>query len=55
MVVELDIICPRGQVRGETNISPLGQLEESNGGLWCRVEEWVAECRRAGRTVAVYM
>lgn len=36
------ISCPQGQVREETNIPPLSQLEGSNGGLWCEGEERVA-------------
>lgn len=41
MVVELDISCPRGQVRGETNSSPLGLPEVSGADLksgWPKVE-----------------
>lgn len=41
MDVELDINCPRGQMRGETDSSPLGLLEVSVAELksgWPKVE-----------------
>lgn len=43
VVVEFVISCPRGRVRGKTNIPPLSLLEGTNGDLRCAVEEWVAE------------
>lgn len=51
VVVEFVISCPRGWVRGKTNIPPLSLIEGSNGDLRCAVEEWVAKIR-AGWTVA---
>lgn len=41
MWVELDISCLRSNSR--TISPPLSLLEESNGSLWCGVEEWMAE------------
>lgn len=43
VVVEFVMSCPRGRVRGKTNIPPLSLLEGSNGDLRCAVEEWVAK------------
>lgn len=43
MVVDLVISCPRGQVRGETINLSLSLLEGSKGGLWCQVQECLAE------------
>lgn len=57
VVVEFVISCPRGRVRGKTNIPPLSLLEGSNGDLRCAVEEWVAEGKggvdSCGRSVGV--
>lgn len=45
MVLELGIICPRGQVRGDPNNSASRSARGKSRGSWYGGEEWVAEVK----------